>query len=114
MKEKIALIRTDLAMIKNAMSRYRKGLEGFNRKLFDISFNKVLAAKHSVEMDGMEMIMMHRSLNMYAHALSKAGKRIEAEHYYRLSKWIDQTRARFQQTYGPKIEKAASAATLTA
>jgi hypothetical protein len=114
MKEKILLIRTDLAMIKNAMRSYRKTQAGCQLRLFDIAFNKVIQTRSFIELDGMEMIYIHRSLNLHAHHLSKRGKMVEADHYFSLSSWMDITRERFQRKYGPKTEKTASAGTLTA
>ena len=116
MKQPIVLSSGQQEMIKTAMQFKRSTLQGMNKKLFDIAFNKVNQMDHVVELDGMEMIYLAQSMNKYAKYLSKRGEIEKSKLYRAAAEGIEIIRIKFQMENGPKVkkEKAASAGTLTA
>ncbi|PKG23928.1 hypothetical protein [Niallia nealsonii] len=116
MKQAIYLLNTQKQMVITAMEFHRSTLQGMNKKLFDIAFNKVNRMDEVLELDGMEMIYLTQSMNRYAKYLSKLGEIYESKLYRAAAEGIEIIRIKFQMENGPKVkkEKAASAGTLTA
>lgn len=105
MKQQLHISHADKQMILIAMSEFRNGLKGMGKRLFDISFNKVTNMQNSVDLDGMEMIYITQSLNVY-------GKKLSTDHFFEmatryriLASEIELIRIKFQLENGPSVKK---------
>lgn len=97
-----------------AIHTYKKELKCFSKQLFEVMATKVFNKGKDVELDGMEMHMMIEALNQHSILLKAEGNTKEAKIYIQLAEQVKQIRINFQRKNGPKIEKTASAPTLTA
>ncbi|OIJ12691.1 hypothetical protein BKP37_12895 [Anaerobacillus alkalilacustris] len=100
--------------ILNAIHSYKKELNGFSKRLFEIMSTKVFNLGKDVELDGMEMEMIVEALVKRGDFLEGKGNSLEAEIFFKLAEQVTLIRVNFQRKNGPKIEKTASAPTLTA
>ena len=100
--------------ILHAIHAYKMELNGFEKRLFEVMSKKVFNKGKDVELDGMEMKLITTALMKRGDFLEMKGRPFDADHFYKLAAEVTLIRINFQQTNGPKIEKAASAGTPTA
>jgi hypothetical protein len=105
MKAKINVLPATLDLITLAMRTYRRKLEGYNQRLFDIAYNKVSKSTGELELDGMELEYICRSLRACGWVYKRLNRLDKAEVYFTLAAWVTEQKREFQQTYGPKVDK---------
>jgi hypothetical protein len=101
MKFRMQLLKCDKHMIVGAMQEYKKGLIGFQLKMFEIALNKVL---DNQEMDGMEFTYIIRALKKYSFQARISKRKIEADCYENLSLWVSKAMERHQKVNGPRLK----------
>lgn len=109
MKQSIFLFQEEKVMLIRAMNYNRSTLQGMNKKLFDIAFNKVNEENNPVELDGMEMILVSQSLHKYGKLLSNSNQIIESKQYRIYGEIFEKIRKDFQKENGPKLKKSITA-----
>ena len=109
MKQSIFLLEEQKDMVIVAMIYNRSTLQGMNKKLFDIAFNKVNKNYKPVELDGMEMILVSQSLHKYGKFLSNSNQIIESKQYRIYGEIFEKIRKDFQKHNGPKLKKSITA-----
>ncbi|MGG4470054.1 hypothetical protein ABER68_18600 [Paenibacillus alvei] len=109
MKQPIFIFPEQREMLIRAMSYNRSTLQGMNKKLFDIAFNKVNQKNNSVELDGMEMILVSQSLHKYGKFLSNSNQIIESKQYRIFGEIFEKIRKDFQKRNGSKVKKSITA-----
>jgi hypothetical protein len=114
-KESFYFVEEHLVVINNAMSEYRGSLKGVQKRLFDISYNKIINSFNGrTELDGMEMEYIILSLRKQALKFHKLKMIREASFNFSLALWIEAKKKGFQKSNGPQIKTAVSAGPLTA
>jgi hypothetical protein len=115
LKESFYFLEEHLVVINNAMSEYRGSLKGVQKRLFDISYNKIINTFNGrTELDGMEMEYIVLSLRKQALQFHKLKKVREANFNFTLALVIENKKKNFQRTKGPQIKTATSDGTLVA
>jgi len=109
MKQSIFLFHQQKEMIIIAMQYNRLTIQGMNKKLFDISFNKVNQNNNPVELDGMEMILVSQSLHKYGKFLSNSNQMKKSKQYRIYGDIFEEIRKNFQKQNGPKLKKSKTA-----
>ncbi len=109
MKQSIFLFQKQKLMLIRAMNYNRSTLQGMNKKLFDIAFNKVNQEYNPVELDGMEMILVSQSLHKYGKFLSNSNQILESKQYRIYGEIFEKIRKDFQKQNGPKLNKSITA-----
>lgn len=109
MKQSIFLSDKQKVMVIKAMNYNRLTLQGMNKKLFDIAFNKVNQNHNEVELDGMEMILVSQSLHKYGKFLSCSKQLKESKKYRIYGDSFEGIRKNFQKVNGPKLKKSKTA-----
>ncbi|WP_437831716.1 hypothetical protein ACQRXC_08655 [Niallia taxi] len=109
MKQSIFLLEEQKGMVIIAMNYNRLTLQGMNKKLFDIAFNKVNQDHTPVELDGMEMILVSQSLHKYGKFLSISKQLKESKKYRIYGDTFEEIRKNFQRMNGPKLKKSKTA-----
>lgn len=109
MKQSIFIFQEQKIMLIRAMHYNRSTLQGMNKKLFDIAFNKVNQENNPVELDGMEMILVSQSLHKYGKFLSNSNQIIESKQYRIYGEIFEKIRKDFQKQNGPKFKKSITA-----
>jgi radical SAM superfamily enzyme len=114
-KESFYFVEEHLVVINNAMSEYRGSLKGIQKRLFDISFNKIINTLNGhTELDGMEMEYIILSLRKQGLKFHKLKMVREASFNFSLALWIEAKKKGFQKSNGPQIKTATSDGTLVA
>lgn len=109
MKQSIFLLGEQKDMVIKAMNYNRLTLQGMNKKLFDIAFNKLNQNHNAVELDGMEMILVSQSLHKYGKFLSYSKQLKESKKYRIYGDSFEEIRKNFQKLNGPKFKKSKTA-----
>jgi len=109
MKQSIFLLEEQKDMVIIAMNYNRLTLQGMNKKLFEIAFNKVNQNHNPVELDGMEMILVSQSLHKYGKFLSDSKQIKESKQYRIYGDIFEEIRKNFQKLNGPKYKKSKTA-----
>lgn len=104
MKQSIYLLEEQKHMVIIAMNYYRTTLQGMNKKLFDIAFNKVNKNDTPLELDGMEMILISQSLHKYGKFLSNSKQLVESRKYRIYGDIFEEIRGDFQKMNGLNLK----------
>jgi hypothetical protein len=106
MKSKIHLLPVDIGMIRKAMESHGRHLQGFEKRLFDIPFQKVKKAHNGVvRLDDMEMTLIVQALNKYGKSYQSAGDNEQADFYFELAVIVNEFKSLYQRQNGPKIKE---------
>ncbi|MBP3950306.1 hypothetical protein [Bacillus suaedae] len=110
--------RAEIQLVVDAMRLQIKGLSGFDKKLMETDYFKVINQGTMAELDGMGMEHITRSLRRKAlmfTALYGSTKHIETKKImYDLAAVVASRRIKFQQQHNPLNKKEASAGTANA
>ncbi|MFP7469978.1 hypothetical protein SFC55_03135 [Niallia taxi] len=109
MKQSIFLLEEQKDMVIIAMNYNRSTLQGMNKKLFDIAFNKVNQNLNPVELDGIEMILVSQALHKYGKFLSHSKQIKESVQYRIYGDIFEEIRKNFQRLNGPKFKESKTA-----
>lgn len=100
--------------ILHAIHAYKKELKGFSERLFKIMSKKVFNNGKDAELDDMEMEMIIEALINRGDFHEGKGNSLESSVFYKIAEQLTLIKHNYQLQNGPKVEKAASAGTLTA
>jgi hypothetical protein len=115
MKHELKLLPAESLKVQVALANEIESLKsGFRQDWTNQIYKKFDFTKGQATLDGGEMEIVIQSLRKIAHAYVKRGRSIKAISYFTVAAKVNDEKKLYQFTNGPKIEKTASAGTLTA
>jgi hypothetical protein len=115
MKQHLKLLPAESSLVKQALSREIGRLaDGFKKDWTYVTFNKFDFKKGQAFLDGGEMEIVVIALRKIAHHYIQLKDTKKAIPYFTVACKVNEEKVKYQTLKGPKIEKTASAGTLTA
>ncbi len=115
MKQKIKLLPAESYLVQMSLASEMVLLkEGFRKDWTAAIYKKFDFKAGTAELDGGEMEIVIQSLRKIAHSYVERGRSFKAIPYFTVASKVNDEKKVYQITNGPKIEKTASAGTLTA
>jgi hypothetical protein len=115
MKHELKLLPAESLKVQVALAREIESLgSGFRHDWMYEIYMKFDFTKGQAALDGGEMEIVIQSLRKIAHSYVKRGRSFKAIPYFTVAAKVNDEKKLYQFTNGPKIEKTASAGTLTA
>jgi hypothetical protein len=115
MKQQLKLLPAESYLVQMSLASEIDRLnDGFRKEWTTAIYKKFDFKSGKAELDGGEMEIVIQSLRKIAHSYVKRGCSFKAIPYFTVASKVNEEKKVYQFTNGPKIEKTASAGTLTA